>query len=514
MNFQPHFTQVWQPVLQLVRSMWRTWLSIAVVTTLVAAAYALLRKPTWEASQTLLLRNEAANNQEGPGRFRHLDDMKVTQETVLAVSKSHRVLAAALADVHAGDDAAKQSGARPAAAAEAAVADLRSAVELVPPKGAEFGKTEILDLKVRDQNGARAVARAAAISRHLQAELRRLRDSKAQSMIAELTRATGLAEAELLRANRQLAELEAQVGSDLGDLRMLDVTATGDSDLRRRLNAIEDELRQARVALQANQALQAMLERAQSDPGQLLATPNRLLESQPALRRLKDGLVDAQLQRAALEGTMSQHHPLVIAARDAQAQIARHLHDELAVALRGVEIDLALTAQRAEQLEALRRESLERLNRLAVMRAEYSRLAAEVRHRTQLLEDTRRNLAAALADREGARGASLITVLDEPRLGSTPLGPSRAMIILAGLFCGLAGGLGVVLLAGSPWRPTIDPATPTTTQAANAAGMEVSTGGPGRVEPLPVREIVTATIGAAASHHPPFAKGKGGVSLR
>ena len=56
---------------------------------------------------------------------------------------------------------------------------------------------------------------------------------------------------------------------------------------------------------------------------------NRLLDSQPALRRLKDGLVDAQLRTAALQGRMSAEHPEVISAKEAETQVAARVHAEL-----------------------------------------------------------------------------------------------------------------------------------------------------------------------------------------
>ena len=46
----------------------------------------------------------------------------------------------------------------------------------------------------------------------------------------------------------------------------------------------------------------ALLKQAEADPTALVAAPCRLLDSQPALRRLKDGLVDSQLRTANLQG--------------------------------------------------------------------------------------------------------------------------------------------------------------------------------------------------------------------
>jgi succinoglycan biosynthesis transport protein ExoP len=48
--------------------------------------------------------------------------------------------------------------------------------------------------------------------------------------------------------------------------------------------------------------------------------------------------LDAQLRTAQLLGTMSPIHPQVVAAREAEQEIRRHLRSELTVAIRGVQL--------------------------------------------------------------------------------------------------------------------------------------------------------------------------------
>ena len=112
-----------------------------------------------------------------------------------------------------------------------------------------------------------------------------------------------------------------------------------------------------------------MLAEAEDDPGRFVATPNRLFDSHPSLQRLKDGLIDAQLRTAKLLGTMSAEHPLVRAAKESEEQIGRDLHNELAIARRGVEVELRLTADRRALLEEQLAKTNERLQRLAAVRA-------------------------------------------------------------------------------------------------------------------------------------------------
>jgi uncharacterized protein involved in exopolysaccharide biosynthesis len=427
-------------VFRTLNAHWRRWLLPTVGIALLSGGYLLFRSPWWEASQALVIRNEAAHNEQGPGRFRQLDDMKVTQDTVLELAKSSSVLSAALAEV--GPPGGAPDSTWPTVAD---VSDLRELVALSPPKGAEFGKTEIFYLKIKDHDRARAERLVSAVARHLQAGLQSLRRDKAQSMIDELDHSARLAEADLARSIERLAKLEAQIGSDLGELRMLDLSATGDSDLRRKLVAIDEEIRQTQTSKQSNQELHALLVAARQDPSQLLATPNRLLESQPALRRLKDGLIDAQLRTSQLLGAMKADHPQAASARLAESQIRQQLHAELEAAARGVEVEQRLAASRLQMLLDERAQLSSRLNKVAGLRAEYSSLTSDMKHRTALVEAAHRELAEARASQAGAT-TSLITLVDRPETGDRPVGPSAAAILLAGLFGGLLCGLALVFL--------------------------------------------------------------------
>jgi uncharacterized protein involved in exopolysaccharide biosynthesis len=435
-------------LIRLLQDYPRRWVAPALAIVAVCGLYAVCKPKQWQASQTLLVRNDAANSESIPGRFRDSDEMKVTHETILEMVKSHRVLEDALREV-------RPASGLPSAAwpTSSHVDQLREAVSLNAPSGIEFGKAEISHLSVRDVDQRRAVALAAAVGKHLEAALRRVRAAKAKSMVEELAKTVGIGESDLDESTQRLCRLEQQVGADLSDLRNMELNATGDSDLRRRLNSIEDELRQARADEQANTELKKLLVASQSGAGHLVATPSRLLQSQPALQRLKDGLVSAQLKTSQVLGQMSQEHPIAIAAREEEREIAGQLHHELAVAVRGVELDLRLASERVASLEAQRQDLSVRLNRLAGLRPRYSTVLAEVKHRTESLADARRKLAVARAVEAGAQTAGSITFIDKPILGSQPLGPSTATLLIVGVVGGLVTGLGVLFLTATGLPP-------------------------------------------------------------
>ena len=276
-------------------------------------------------------------------------------------------------------------------------------------------------------------------------------------MIDELAKAVALNEADLETATTRLAELEKSVGEDLSELRNLQELPSGDSDIRRRTVEIENELRHAQNDERNDSELLKLLVAAQQDPNKLLATPNRLLESQPALRRLKEGLVDAQLKSADLVGRLAEEHPMAKAARNSETEIRHNLHDEIASAQQGVEANLKLTSAHVAALEQRLAGEKVRLERIATVRGKYANLTAAVKHRTLLLEASQRDLAAARGAKAAAQISSVITPIDTPDAGVQPTGPSRAVLIAAGVMGGLICGLGVLFLTLQP-LPTATPA--------------------------------------------------------
>jgi uncharacterized protein involved in exopolysaccharide biosynthesis len=429
--------------LQLLIKRWKFWCLPAILVSMMGLTYALLRPNTWEAVQTLIIRNEAANNERGPGKFNQVEEMKTVQETILELARSRSVLESAMKQVGPSSDC-KHPEAWPS---DRDVDDFRSEVKLVPPKGAEFGKTEVFYLTVRDRDHDRALALNKAICEQLQTRFQQLRDAKAQSMVAELTKTVSLAKADLEEATERLSATEKRIGGDLAELRAMQEVGSGDSALRRSGEEIRSQLRETKSQQQTREELLSVLRAAKDDPGRLLATPNRLLESQSAIKQLKEGLVATQLKTAQLQGLRSEEHPLVKSSRQAEEQIGRHLHEELALAIRGLEVELRMDADRIKLLDEQLAKSTARQEQLAAIRATYETQVAENRHRTQLFERAEQNLSEARASHAGANAASLIGSIDLPDAGSQPVGPSRSIIALGSLVAGLMAGLGVFFLA-------------------------------------------------------------------
>lgn len=431
---------------------WR-WIIPTLTITAAATAFALLKPSEWDASQALTIRNEAANNADGPGKFGHTEERRTAQETVLELAKSRAVLATALE--RAGAPAKRRNSTSPWPS-EKEVDDFRENVTLTPPKGAELGRTEVFYLTVRDRDRRRAVTLVAAVRDVLEERYQQLRDATAKSMSTELQRAVEMARKNLAEATARVAKTEAEVGEDLGDLRMLHQSLTGDTSLQRSATGIRNELRQVQNDRHSTEALMRLLKEAQEDPQRLVATPNRLIESQPGLRQLKQGLVEAQLRTASLLGQMSESHPAVIAARESEQEVRRNIHAELNQAISGLELELQLQGKQEESLQARLEDLDHRLARLASLRAAYGSNLAEMENRAELLRQAEDDLSQAEVSQVGADAASLIGRIDVPTVGTRPAGPGRKLIILVGAVGGLLAGLGLLVLTtpmpGTEWE--------------------------------------------------------------
>jgi len=326
------------------------------------------------------------------------------------------------------------------------IAQARDDVPIRAPKGGEFGRSEVVYLTVKRPTRQQALALATALCDQLDTHLQKLRKTKAEGLIAELQKNLETAQADREVVARRLQALESEVGSDLGELRTLTEPASGESNLRMGLNKIKEELRQAQAKHSANEQLQALLAAAVRNPNDVLAMPNQLLESQPALRRLKEGLIDAQLRTSQLLGRTSAEHPAAQAAVAAEEKIRQSMQAEVATALRGVSADHKLSAALVASLEAQLADVQGRLDRLARLRVNYSNLVAETRQRSQMVEEAEKALAEARAAQGPAQASSLITRLGRPQTGDRPLGPSTLVLGAGGVAGGLALGLGLVVL--------------------------------------------------------------------
>lgn len=435
---QPQFHP--RDLLNAVKKHWLLLVIPTAVCGVLAIGYAVFSSDEWQATQSLVVREEALGDSQS-GRFNSTDSMKTAQETIQEASRHPEVSRAALIAVGPASGRAATNW-----PTKADVESLRERISIAAPNGTEFGSTEIIHLSVTAHSQDRAIALTKSVGDQLEKRLQTLRAAKAESIIAELQRSIELAENTLKSSTEELQQIESKVGADLGELRVLSESGGGESNLRNTLTQIKNELRQAENESEAMHKQHKILADTARNPESIVSVPGQVLVNHPSLGRLKNGLVDAQLRRADLEGKMSSIHPAVRAAQAAENEVRRDLYDELQSTTRGLASEISITDGRIDSLTSQLNDVESRLNVLATLRANYSNLVAATRKNSEILAANREKLADANARFDAAEASSLITRVDPPHTGDGPVNLSAGKIVLIGLMGGFVVGLGIVFL--------------------------------------------------------------------
>ena len=423
------------------------WISTTVLFGGMGLAYVIfLKKDTFLASQTLLVRDEATGAVMRLGRFQSQAEMKAAQETILEMAKSHQVVRDALIAVGPLKGVSRWWGRSEFPSKELVEEVAKSSISVHAPKGTEFGVTEViyLDVKANAQNEAMLLSKA--LTDALESRLQQVRKARADGVLAELKHARDAAKRELTSSTNRLHEIEREAGSDLSDLRGMTDTVAGAATSRAELDQTKNDLRQAEINRQSLIADRELLVRATEDPTSFIVAPGTVLNSQPGLKRLREGLVDAQLSGSQLTGRFTDNHPSVIASQTAQSTIIKRFLQELRASIAGVESDISLVDGRIQRLETQKESAQERLAKLADSRAAYANLLSEVKSKIAMLESSERELAEVQAARDSSVSTSLLTRLDSPIVSDRPIGPGKATISGLCAVAGLVLGLGIIFI--------------------------------------------------------------------
>lgn len=426
------------------RILWKyrlRWIVPTLLCTAIAVVYACVAPSKWQASQTLQVRDEAIGRDD-LGRFGEPESRKTAHETIVDLAKGKTAVINALKEV--GPPASVKEGANWPSIDD--VESLQYAIEVSAPVGAALGDSDLIYIRVRDNDRQRAGLLTSALCQAVDSQLRQLRAGKYHSLAGELQNAVLVARNDLSEATARITKIESEVGDDLSELRLLSYASSGESSLRQSLVQLETELRTARTQQHTRSQLLQSIEDAATGDETVPELSTELVTLLPVLRDMKTNLTEAQNRTAVLLGERTDNHPAVKTARTAEAQLRGQLQKELtasAAALRG---DLRIGESRIESLTKHRDAITTRMQRLAEVRADYSNLTVEVNKRNEALSKAQESLSQAQANAKAAQGSTLITMLDEPILSDRPIGLSKSAIIAAGFVAGLLMGLGIVFL--------------------------------------------------------------------
>ncbi len=418
------------------------WIGATVIFGVAGAGFALLSTDVYSARQPLVVRDEATGAYDRLGRFPSQTELKAAQETILEMTQDPAVVSRALEQIGPPDGEDRESW--PSSKVVESVT--KGSVNLTAPKGTEFGNTEVVYLSVKSSSPKRATAFCQAMYANLTTHLRNVRRVRADSMIQELHVARDLAKQNLEEAAARIREVEIQFGQDLGELRNLNDSISGDGATRRALEVTVAELQTAEQQLVQLQSLYEVLSIGAKDADKMLISGSDLLTSQPSLLRLKDGLIAAQLNTSQLSGSYTELNPKRRAALATEDRIRTQMHQEIESVLKGMQPRLELSQKKVQRLKDKKKMQGERLDRLALARTDYAKIDAEVKRRTTLLGEAERALTDAEASRSAALSTNLVSELGPPQVTDNPIGPSSALVAIGSSMAGLLFGLGAVFL--------------------------------------------------------------------
>ena len=418
------------------------WCGAAILFGIVGAGYTVLSPEVYSARQPLVVRDEATTSFDRLGRFSSQTELKAAQETILEMTQNPEVVSAALRQI--GPPPGEVAAGWPSTETIDSTASKR--VNLLAPKGSEFGNTEVVYLRVEAETGVRAGEFCLAMFDNLTEQLRKVRKVRADSVIEELTHSRDLAKRELDESAARLREMEIQFGTDLAELRNLNDAISGDGTNRRTLEETTRELQTVEFNLEKLVSLHDLLVSGSEDPQQLLISGGDLLATQPSLQRLKEGLIDAQIASSQLEGVYTTENPKRRAAIAAEHEIERRMQVETTAVIRAMAPMIRLERERLARLQERASQLRSRLSLLATARTDYAKVDAEVSGKTRSLADAERLLAEATASRSAALSTNLISELGPPQVSEYPIGPSGTSVTLGAVMAGLVFGLGAVFL--------------------------------------------------------------------
>lgn len=422
--------------------------AIWLIVTALGVSYALVAPKLWPVTTGLAIREETGSGQSRPGEFSSNDARRKAQEAVTQLAASTAVIRDAIRQ------STNQLGDDKSAVSADAIEQAQRRIRVAPPKGIDWGVSEVFYLTFKDENADHAAEFSKALIAQIDLRLKELRRKRTDSLAGELEQSLKLAEAELAEAIAQIGEIEVDLGADLAEMRIMTEPSAGESNLRRTLTEVENELRQARSQIDANEKLLELLEAARLDPSRLVATPSRLLDSQPSLRKMKDQIVEAVNRTSQLRGNLLESHPKVKSAKMVEEQTKEQLFTELALAVEGVKVEIQVGQARLSELESRRTAIEQRLAHLAEIRADYSLLASQVKDRSEAVKRARDQLAEVRSSRAAAETASVLTIAESPTVGLRPDGPGRALIGMAAFAAGfvLAWSAVIAVAPAAKWQ--------------------------------------------------------------
>jgi succinoglycan biosynthesis transport protein ExoP len=428
------------------------WIAPAILGAVLALYYATMLSPQiWSARQSMIVRDDLLGQSYKPGRFDSIESMKSAQETILEIARQPQVIRNAMVKLGPPENL-KGESAIAEWPNEETIEDMQDAVLIHAPNGAEFGKTEVIVLNVKQTTPERSLKFIELLLIEIIAKVDEVRSMRLQSMEVELTRVRDAAMAELKKSKDKLTQMDKALGSDIATMNALSDPQNSDNSIKRDISQIRIEKREATLELEKRNALLSQLKEAKTKPDRILGLSAGMIGILPALDDLKKEMIEKQAEFAVAMGVYQPGHPKYARSKKAIDAMRQQIHLELDLCIAAMENEVKDANTRWSRLDNEMKSLDLQLTKLSENRTEILTLVAELKERTEIANKAQSNLAEIKSLAE-AGVSNLIARVDEPQVSTRPDGPGKKLKILVGGFAGLMLGLGIVLLIAPPLDP-------------------------------------------------------------
>jgi polysaccharide biosynthesis transport protein len=419
-------------------------LATAIICSVLSLLYAVQAKKKWLASQTMVLRDDLLGESFKPGRFPSQETLKNAQETLLHIAKKSEVIREALRLTHPEHAAEKDWP------SDDVVDGTRDLISLVAPNGSEFGKTDVVILNVKQNSPASAKKFAQTMAEQIEHHIRIFRSDLLRSMEQELNLQYEQAKVEFEQVAEPVRKLVESTGTDLESLKAFNDTGSGGNEMQRVLENLKSEKRRALTQAQLAEKQLELLAEAKSEPEVAFARNNELMQTQPSLKRLADGLNDAKLTYNNLAGAFLSEHPRLKAAEQAVANTKQQIASEISLIESALQTQLELARDQIAFFANEEEKYESRMLSVNEKRIDFQQLTNDLTQRLEAMGKQQTMLSEIQSLANTADRVSLVAIVGEPELATNPIGLSKSWIVLMGTIGGFFLGLGIAVTLNDP----------------------------------------------------------------
>ncbi len=421
----------------------RTIVSLTLFGGVAAAAFAFLQPKLYEASVQMWVQDE---NSAIRSSTNYAADSAARVRTLLSnlreVIYSRQVLedtlkkADATASHHSEKDEADSSRPRP----DQSVSRLVDAIRLDGPAGSEFGSSQIFFVRLRQRDPKLAQQLLTGLLESFRGRYKHLSTEQAMHLYDETSAAAERAREQLGTATDSFDKFVQEMQGGMSELNSLSGSTTSDSELRRELTAINDQLLPAESELTLQTALLEEMQKARDEGVKQLMLPGSFVRDYPALDVSARELVSARIQMDDVAARTTAQNPEYPAAQERLRLAEKTFNNQLDQVADAVQREIAARTELVEFLQNDKDMFLGKLATLSNKFLQYDGLKQEVARCRAAVADAEKRRSEAFHGVLSTGEETQFATMDGPRTSAEPISPKPALTVTMGLMLGLFCG--------------------------------------------------------------------------